>query len=137
MLHKESRLKIPSALIMGLVSGVAVSILVAILIAILINAGNIQEGVLDVAAMVAILLGAMTAALVTVGKVKEKRFVMCIAAGAVYLLGLMMIAAVLFDGVKGGIGASAAVVFGGVLAVFLMGMNRGKRPKYKMPKLRL
>ena len=135
MVQKDTRLKIPSALLLGLAVGLTVTGLVAAVTAFLIAGENIQEDGMGVAAMAAILLGALAAALVTVGKVKEMRLVMCLAAGAVYLLGLICCAAILFDGVKGGIGASAAVTFGGSLAVFLIGLNKGKRPKYKVPKL--
>ncbi len=137
MSFKDRKTKIPYALILGPVFGLFVSVLVAVAATILIYTETMQMDQMNVCAMASILLGAMSAAFVTVGKVKGNRLMMCALAGVIYLVALLSTAAIAFDGVKSGIGASVALTFGGVFAVFLMGMNGGKRRRYKSQKIRL
>lgn len=136
MVNRESKKKIPGALLVGVGVGLCVSVLVAMLGAGLIAGEKLQESATGLVAMFSLFSGAMTASLLAAGKMKAFRFPVCLAAGLAYLVGLMIVSVVLFDGVKDGLIASAAVVLGGVLTAFLSGMGRQHKPKFKHAKLR-
>ncbi len=136
MVRKDSRAKIPIALLWGLGSGLGVSVALAMIGAALIAAEKMGETAVGWMAMLAVFLGSATTALVLTGRVKEKRFVMCMLGAAAYLVGLFCMSAVMFDGVKGGVGATAVLVLGGALVTFLLGKERQRKPKYKSPKQR-
>ena len=137
MVQKDEKLKIVLALLQGLLWGLAVTVLVAMIAAGLLSAEKIAEGNMGMVSTLAILLGSATTALITVSKAKQMRFVMCLVAGVVYLLGISGCAAILFDGIKGGLGATTVVILGGVLSVYLLGMKQGKQQKYRVPKVRI
>ena len=137
MVQKDEKLKIVLALLQGLLWGLAATVLVAMIAAGLLSAEKIAEGNMGMVSTLAILLGSATTALITVSKAKQMRFVMCLVAGVVYLLGISGCAAILFDGIKGGLGATTVVILGGVLSVYLLGMKQGKQQKYRVPKVRI
>lgn len=137
MSRREGAAKIPVALLLGLAVGLAVTLIGAVITASLIQSRSIDEDATGLAAMVIILLGAAAASLVTAGKVPQMRLVMCLGGGGIYLLGLLCCAAVLFDGVKAGVLPSLPVIAAGSLAVYLLGMKGSRKPKYKVPKLRI
>lgn len=136
MVKKDSKMKIPLALLFGMGMGLLVSVIVAMLAAGLIAGEKLQETATGWMAMLSLFLGSLTAAVTTVGKVQQMRFAMCISAGASYLVGLFIVSVILFDGVKGGLGASVAVILGGALAAFLVSREHKRKPKYRPMKLR-
>ena len=137
MLRKEGTGKIPAALAFAVVAGLAVTVIGAVISASLIHAQTISEGAAGIAAMITILFGAMISSVVAAGKVPGMRFIMCLAGGAAYFLALVCCAAIVFDGVKAGSIPSLAVAAAGSMVVYLLGMRGGRKPKYKVPKLRL
>lgn len=137
MIRKEGTGKIPTALVFAIVAGLAVTVLGTVIAASLIHAQTIGEDAAGVAAMITILFGAMISSVVAAEKVREMRFVMCLSGGVVYYLTLICCAAIVFDGVKSGIFASLAVAAAGSMVVYLLGMKGGRKPKYKVPKLRV
>lgn len=137
MSRKEGAAKIPAALALGLTVGMVITVIGAVITASLIQAQTVGDDAAGIAAMVTILFGAAGASLAAAGKVPQMRFAMCLAGGGIYLLGLLCSAAILFDGVKTGVVPSVAVILAGSLAVCLLGMKGSRRPKYKVPKLRM
>ncbi len=136
MMQKELKKKIPLALLMALIIGISVSLMVAMVAAAMIAGEKVQEDASGWIAMLSVFFGSLTTALVTMGKVKQMRFAMCLSAGGVYMLGLCCMGAVMFDGVKSGLWATGALALGGALTAFLLGMERKGKPKFKIPKQR-
>lgn len=134
---KEGAGKIPAALLCGLITGLVVTAVGAMVAATLVNANTIDQTMIGYAAMVIILLGGAAAAFAAVLKLPQMRFVMCLSGALVYLLGLICCAAILFDGVKTGLFPAILVTVAGGMAVYLLGLKRSRRTKYRLPKVRL
>lgn len=137
MVHKEKRFQIPFALLAGTSIGMIITLAAAMVVAALVAVEKLDESSISIGAMVSIMLGSGTCALISASKVGNMRLVMCLSSGATYLLALMFAAVICFDGVKAGIGVTAVVTMGVALAVSLLGQKRGNRGKYKLPKVRI
>ena len=134
--NPRGSMRLPVALIWALFAGLLVTVLVAMIFAAFISAETLDASGANMGAMAGLLLGAATASMVAAGKVSGMRLPMCMAGAGVYLLGLFICAAILFDGVRSGIGVSVLMVLGSGLAVSLLGMRKGKRVHHKLPKVR-
>ncbi len=137
MVKREGNGKIPAALVLALATGLLVTVMGAAVTAWLIQGQTVGEEAAGIGGMVTVLLAAAASAAVAVLKVPNLRLIMCLAGGGIYLLGLLCCGALLFDGVKGGVLATAAVIAAGCMLIFLVGMRGGRKAKYKVPKLRL
>lgn len=134
--YKKGQMQLPAALLLALTVGLAVTLAAAVITASLISAETVTPEAVNVGSMAGLLLGSAAAALTAARKVGKLRLPMCMAGAAVYFLGLLCCAALLFDGVKDGVGAAALVVLAGGLVVSLLGLKGEKRPKHKLPKIR-
>lgn len=134
MAYKKPGRGLPLMLIWSALVGIVVTIAIALVAAFLISAEMVEPAVENTVAMLGLLIGAATAALIAAGQTTDKRIIICMAGAAAYFLALVSMAAMLFDGVGGGVGVSALLVFSAGFAVALLGLKRGKRPKYRMPK---
>lgn len=134
---KKGTAKISAALGLGLMSGLIVTIIGALITAWLIQGQVIGEDTTGLVAMVIILLSAAVAAAVTAGKGTNARLLMCFAGGGVYFLALLCIAAMVFDGIRGGVIPSACITAAGSILVYLLGMKSGRNRKYRVPRIRL
>ena len=137
MVRKEGSAKIPAAAGLGLLLGMIITLIGALITAWLIQAQKIGEDTVGLAAMVIILLGASASTAVTAGKGSSARFLMCLAGGGIYFLGLLCCGAMLFEGVKAGVVPTACVAAAGSMLVYLLGTKRGRRTNYKVPKVRI
>ena len=132
MTYKENK-GLLFTFMLAVLSGLLVTVIVSGVSAAMIYSERVDENASGVLAMAATLAGAVVTAYVTVRRYRERHLIMCAIAAVLYLLALMMIAAVAFSGVKEGIGVTALLVFCGGLSVFLLGL-RGRKPTKYMPK---
>lgn len=136
MVKHEGAKRILGILLSGLVVGMLITVVGALITTWFVNAQIITEDSVGLASMVIILLSGMLTAAVTAGKGSPMRFLMCLAGGGIYMVGLLCIAAILFDGVKSGVIPTAFIAISGSIAVYLLGIKGGRRTKYKVPKIR-
>lgn len=96
---------------------------------------TIQEGAMGYGIMVVLVAAAMVGALITSGRVKRQRLIMCLASGGIYFLILIAMTALFFGGQYGALGSTAlCIACGSGGAAFLKrdsekGVKR-KRRKY-------
>lgn len=115
--------------------GIGVSLLASILVTIigaavgawLLSTEKIAMENARFIAVVILLLSSMLGALLAISVIKEKRVPVCLISGTVYILSMLAITALFFDGRYSGVGESAMVVFAGVFSVALLGLKGGKR----------
>ena len=136
MNRKGTKMAAMIAMLYAIGFGALVTLLVAAVTATLIAMEKIGFNADGIGALIAIVLGAMVCAAVAVGKVHKNRLVACIVSGAGFVLLMICMAAVFFDGVSAGIGATVIAVLGAVVSVYLLGMNKGKNKKIKLPNMR-
>ena len=121
---------------MGSAVSVAAAMLLAAVFAALISVETINPDWAGYCALVVLLLSAMLGAGAAVRSTAEKRLYLSLAAGGVYFLVLLAMAALFFGGQYSGVGVSAFVVFSGSVLAVLMGQGSGKRSKSRRSKKR-
>lgn len=135
MATKQIGKALPKAVLTSLLAGIAITILTAILATTLISMEKLSDNSADILCMVAIVLGSATTAIITAGKLEGSRLVTSLIGGLAYILLLICCGALFFDGVHSGVGPTALVCMAVSGAVGLLG-HRGKKSKYKVPKLK-
>lgn len=128
--------KIAGAYIVSLALGLAVSAGVAVVFAALVSSQQLPEECLGYGGLLAVLLGAGSAALISGSKIRTLRIPVCVGGGTVFLLGLLLMGWLLFGRIGGGFLPTAGLCLGGGLAVGLLGRKGNGKPKYKVPKMR-
>lgn len=134
--RKYQNMKLPSSLIKGMIAGLITTLFVAVIVASLICVEAIGEETVDLGVMAATIIGSLICGLVAAGKTEKMRLVMCMAGCVAYYLVLLCCAAILFDGIKSGVGLGALLCVGGGLTAALLGAKKEKRSHYKLPKTR-
>ena len=136
MKHKTGkRAPVPAGLAWGALASAVTTVLGAGMIAKLAGGEILEEGKLDYAAMVLVILASWTGSLVSYGAVGRGRLPICLASGAVYFGLLIILTAVCFGGRYSGVAPTALLIFcGSMLGVFrgLREKRGGKRPKIKI-----
>ena len=91
----------------------------------LISSETIAAESIGYCAMVIVLLASMTGAAIGAGKAKKKRLYTCMLVAASFVLSLLAITALFFDGAYTGVGVTALVISAGsVASAFLAKSNR-------------
>ena len=135
MIRKSNAGQVISGLLMSLVVGIAITVISIMLIATLISGEHTGESANNIMISITLFFSAAIAALTAVGKTKLQRLPACLAGAGTYFLGLILCGAMVFDGIKSNIGATLLVSAGGGLCMALLGRNKIKKGKYKLPKL--
>jgi putative membrane protein (TIGR04086 family) len=95
----------------------------------LLSSEKIGEGSVGYITMILLLVSSVLGAMAATRLVGEKRLLVCLCAGGVYLLSLLAISALFYGGTYSGVGVSALIVVAGVLSVALLGINSRKKTK--------
>ena len=91
----------------------------------LISSETIAAESIGYCAMVIVLLASMTGAAIGAGKAKKKRLYTCMLVAASFVLSLLAITALFFDGAYTGVWVTALVILAGsVVSAFLAKSNR-------------
>lgn len=116
----------PGGLALGSGIAMVLTILLAIITAKLVDAGTVGEGSIGYMALGILLLSSGSGAAVAAAKIKRRRLLVCMGAGAVYYGLLLALTALFFGGQYTGMGVTALVVAGGAATVCFAGMGQGR-----------
>ena len=133
MVAKQSALlgKLPKGLVVGLAVSIGTTLIGSAVSAWLFHSEKIGEGSIGYVTLILLFLSAALGAIAAVGLIGQKRLVICLSAGGIYLLFLLAITALFFGGTYSGVGESVLVVMAGVLSVALLSIKGNKKPKRK------
>lgn len=127
--------KIVVTLLIASLLGLAVSLLVAAVGGYLVEAETVGQSAENGFVVTALLLGSLAAAMVAVKKGQGARIVLSLAGAGTYFLLLLCCGALVFDGIRSGVGMTALVVLCAGLVVWIFGLKGNKKTKYRLPKL--
>ena len=117
--------------------GLGVTVVAAMVFAYLVAGQVLPQSAMGWGAMVPVILGSAVSAVLWVMKYGGWSLVFCLGAGMVYLLGLTICGLVLFGKLGNGFLPTAALSLGSAMAVGLLGKRGGRKPAYRVPKLRV
>jgi len=125
---------IPKGLALSGIVGLFTTILGSIMIAYMVNAEWIAESNIGYSIMILLTVTSFIAAIIAWKKIKHRRIVVCLLAGAVYYCILLSITALFFRGQYQGMLETALLVLCGSLLAAMIGSNRKKHVHYAKPK---
>lgn len=117
-------------LALGLGVNWGVTLLAAIIAASLISGDRVGEGFLPSVAVATVMVAAFAGAMVSAGKIGNRRLPVCLASGGIYYLSLVCCNALFYDGAYQGLVAGLMSILGTCLLAALVGLRR-KPGKYK------
>lgn len=123
----------PAGLLWGGLSSVGTTLIGAVIAAKMIEKGIMDWNNAGYAVLVILVLSSWIGAMVTAGKIKRRRLVMCLSSGMIYFLSLLVSTALFFGGQYHGVAETALLVLcGSLLGNFMVfrgkrGMNTWKR----------
>lgn len=126
----------PAGFALGVSASLLITVLGAALIAKLVDRETIGEGSIGYGILIVMILASWLGSLVSYGRIKRRRAVVCLAAGGIYFLVLLSFTALFFGGEYSGVGVTALLIFCGSMLAVLPGLRQnrgGKRPKIKIP----
>lgn len=126
------RFSLPLGIGIGILVSMAITLIGAMVCAWLIAGERIGEGSASYAALVILGVASAVGAIVSGGLAKEKRMIVCAAAGAGYYLCLIAGTALFFGGRYEGLLPNAIAVLIGTAVAILAGFKTRKGPKRKV-----
>ena len=126
-----------TSLPVGLAIGAACSLAATlILTAILAKLVELPVEKIGYGIMVLLIVSSFAGAMISFGRIKRQRMLVCIVSGVIYFAMLMSITALFFGGQYSAVGTTALLVLAGSGAAALLGLRQGrgaKRTKIKVP----
>lgn len=135
MTGKRINGKIVVTLLIAALIGFTVSILTAALGSYLVEAETLEVDAENGIVVIALLLGSLVSALISVKQGQGTRLVMSLAGAGSYFLVLLCCGVLIFDGIRDGIAMTGLVVLGAAFVVWILGIKGDKKAKYRLPKL--
>lgn len=126
-LAKMTSGNIPKGIAIGLAASLTSTLIGTAIAAGLLASEKIGEGSLGYIALTLLLLSSILGALVSVMIIRQKRLPICLISGGAYLLSLLAINALFYQGTYSGTGESAMVILAGALSVAIIGVTGGKK----------
>ena len=127
---------IPAGLALAGTVSLILTLLGAAVTAWLILRGNFPVGWAGYCAMVILLLSSTAGAATAVSRIQRLRVQMCLAAGGIYYLCLVLITALFFGGQYRGMGVTGLLVFCGSGLIILLGGTGGNGKSHRRCKIR-
>lgn len=127
--------KMLTALLFSALTGFIASLAVAAVGSYLVASEKVGESAVTIIVVIALLLGSLVSAFMAMKRGQGSRLVMSLAGAGGYLLVLLCCGALVFDGIRGGVGMTALMALCGAFAVWIMGLKGSKKSKYRLPKL--
>ena len=137
--HKMSvkGVSLPVGIVIGVLSGVAATILGALLLAYLVLRESVDIGGIGVGAMLVAALASAFGTWLAATLVKEKKLLVCGLTALGFLLVLLSITAVFFDGMFVGIGKiTMMILLGAALPLLFTLRKKSNKNKIKIPAFR-
>lgn len=123
----------------GLITGVLVSMVIIILgcgiMAKLVEGEILEEEQVDYGVMVFLILSAYSGAMVSFGRIKKKRLLVCVASGVLLFGVLTAITGLLFGAEYKAVGVKAMLIFCGSFLAVLPGFRENRGGKIKKIKI--
>lgn len=127
-------MSMPAGLAIGGIWSLVITIVMSAVIAKLIEGEAVGQGSVGYFVISILLIGSITGALMSFGRIKRRRMVVCLISGLIYYCILLSITALCFGGQYQGMGVTGLVVLGGSCCAGLMGMHEKKQGrKGKLP----
>ena len=123
------------ALLIAALTGFVASLTTAVVGSYLIAGETVGESAETIIVVLALLIGCLVSAFMAVKRGQGSRMVMSLAGAGGYLLVLLCCGALVFDGIRGGVGMTALLTLCGAFVVWIMGLKGSKKSKYRLPKL--
>lgn len=123
-----------SGLVVGAAASVAVMLLGSAICAVLISRELVNQARMNYYVLGILLLSAIAGAMSAAWKTGEKRLLVCMMTGVVYLFLLLSMTAILFDGRYQGVGVTTLVIFAGSLVAALVGLKEKRRTSLRKSK---
>ena len=126
----------PAGLALGGAVSLGLTLVLSGVLAKLVETQMLAEENIGYGVMVVLLVCSMLGAMVSSGRIKRQRLLVCALSGVVYLLILLSITALFFGGQYEAVGVTALLVLGGSMVTAFLGINGkrgGKRRKITLP----
>lgn len=123
-------------MMIGTLTCIAATLLLVAIAATLIEAETISVSAIDYCVPVILLLSAMIGSMVGVRKANQKALYVSLLVGVIYMMLLLSITALFYEGQYHGLGVTALVVASGSLISALMGRKGEGRSKKRRSKIR-
>ena len=127
--------KMVTTLLLAALTGFVVSLGTAAVGSFLVAGEKVGESAESIIVVIALLMGSLVSALMAVKRGQGSRIVMSLAGAGGYLLMLLCCGALVFDGIRSGVGMTVLMVLCGAFVVWIMGLKGSKKSKYRLPKL--
>lgn len=134
MKMKDLNGKFFSRLILAALSGFCASLGIAAVGSVLVSGEKIGESAEPIIVVIALLMGSLISALMTTKQVQGSRIIMSLTGAGSYFLVLLCCGALVFDGIRSGVGISLLMALCSALVVWIMGPKGSKKAKYRLPK---
>ena len=124
---------LPAGLAIGAVCSLAAEL---VLRAKLVEAETLPVEKVGYGIMVLLIVSSFAGAMISFGRIKRQRMLVCIVSGVIYFAMLMSMTALFFGGQYSAVGTTALLVLAGSGAAALLGLRQGrgaKRTKIKVP----
>lgn len=129
-------MSMPGGLAVGAGVSLGVTLLMAAVLAKLVDAERMAWENIGYGIMVLLLAASFAGAMVSFGKIKRQRMLVCGLSGVIYFAMLLAITALFFGGQYSAVGVTALLVLAGSGTAALLGLRQGrggKRKKIKLP----
>ena len=127
--------KMVTTLLLAALTGFVVSLGTAAVGSFLVAGEKVGESAESIIVVIALLMGSLVSALMAVKRGQGSRIVMSLAGAGGYLLMLLCCGALVFDGIRSGVGMTVLMVLCSAFVVWIMGLKGSKKSKYRLPKL--
>ena len=129
-------MSLPAGLAVGAGCSLAMTLGLTAVLAKLVEAETIPVEKIGYGIMVLLVTSSFAGAMVSFGRIKRQRLLVCGVSGVIYFAVLMSITALFFGGQYSAVGVTALLVLAGSAAAALLGLRQGrgaKRTKIRVP----
>ena len=133
---KGTAVPMPAGVAMGTLTSIVFTGISAVLLTWMILSGKVDETSIGYFSMGIILIGSLIGALLSAGKIKRRRMLVCGITGGAYYFTLILCTLIFFGGNFRGLGVTAIMVLVGSLASGLLGLRKQNRHRRVSKKYR-
>jgi putative membrane protein (TIGR04086 family) len=125
----------PAGLAVGAAASTATTVLLTALMAKLMESETLQENAMGYGIMIVLVLSSFLGAVLSYGRIKRQRLIVCVLSAILYFMILISITALFFGGQYSGVGVTALMIICGAGLAILPGFPGEKGAKN--PKIRI
>lgn len=121
---KGTAVPMPTGIAVGTITSLMITVVLAALLTWLALHGKISEDSLGYYIMGILALASFLGPVLSAGKIKRRRMLVCGITGAAYYAVLLLCTALMFGGQYKGLGVTALLVFGGSVVAGVLGLKK-------------